>query len=146
MYLLKKALFLVSALHDRFAGDADTTVPFAWPRVEALPIFADNVLPTMLLTQHHIIDTTRSSDALLASPPQPFVLPRESATRLRAAAVTACAAVVARAHEMAESGEEGREWMKGMTEAQLDGWIWSGAKEGGLREVERMAERGTVYY
>lgn len=97
-----------------------------------------------MLLHSGILEPSSSPDPLLATPPSPWLLPRASATRLRAAAVTACSRVVARARERA--GEGGKEWMGGMTEGQLDGWIWTGAKEGELRGVERMAERQTVYY
>jgi len=97
-----------------------------------------------MLLHHKILSAAASTDPLLSTPPSPFLLPRESATRLRAAAVTACAQMVEHAHALAK--EAGREWLAGVTETQLDGWLWTGAKEGALRDVERMAERQTVYY
>lgn len=46
VYLFKKALFLLSAISDRFATDIDAKAAFPIPRAENLPIFADNVLPS----------------------------------------------------------------------------------------------------
>jgi len=63
---------------------------------------------------------------------------------LRASAVTACATIVKRAHEL--SGDEGRGWLAGWTEQQLDGWLWDQGKREELRKVNRVAERGTVFY
>ena len=97
-----------------------------------------------MLLYHKILDPSASTDPLLSTPPRPFLLPRDSATRLRAAAVTVCAQMVKRMNEL--STQSGKEWMAGVTEGQLDGWLWTGAKEEGLREVERMMEKLTVYY
>ena len=39
------------------------------------------------------------------------------------------------------------EWLKEWNEVGLDGYLWSLAKEGERRgSVERVQERGTVYY
>lgn len=46
VYLFKKALFLLSAIHDRFASDTQAQAAFPIPRIDTLPIFADNVLPS----------------------------------------------------------------------------------------------------
>ncbi|EMS22341.1 DUF2419 family protein [Rhodotorula toruloides NP11] len=65
-------------------------------------------------------------------------------TRLRAASVGACSAIVQRAHGLA--AETGKEWLASWTEQDLDGWLWNEGKRADLREVERIAEKGTVYY
>ena len=101
---------------------------------------------------HHILSLSTSTDPLLIAIPSPLpttpspalLLSTNSATALRAASVAACAFLVARAKVLAR--EEGKEWMEGVNEVGLDGYLWSRAKKGSLREVERVAERGTVFY
>ncbi|GJN90455.1 hypothetical protein Rhopal_003466-T1 [Rhodotorula paludigena] len=144
VYLLKKALWLTTVISLRFS--AESGLPFRVPAVAELPVFADNVLPTLLI-HHDILSLSSSSDSALASLSlaSPAALSRDSATRLRAAAVTACAALVSRAHALAAS-DPSRAWMAGWTEQQLDGWLWELGKREDLRAVERVAERGTVFY
>lgn len=105
-----------------------------------------------MLLHHRILSLTDSTDPHLhalsspsSDPTTSPLLPRESATRLRAASITACARLVQRAHELAHTIPE-KEWLTEWTEPELDAWIWNEAKGPELREVERMAEKGTVYY
>jgi len=102
-----------------------------------------------LLVHHGILSLSSASDPALVSlsltSPDTRILSRDSATRLRAAAVTACAAIVARAHALSKE-KEGCSWLAQWTEQQLDGWLWEQGKREELRKVERVAERGTVFY
>jgi len=67
-------------------------------------------------------------------------------TILRASSVHACQLIVQRAKELG-SEREGKEWLREWNEVGLDGYLWSLAKEGGRREeVERVKEKGTVFY
>ncbi|GAA5852516.1 hypothetical protein JCM9279_003482 [Rhodotorula babjevae] len=144
VYLLKKALWLATVVSLRFKGES---VPFKVPALDDVPVFADNVLPTLLL-HYDILSLSSSTNPALAavslSAPDTLLLASNSATRLRASAVTACAVIVERAHEL--SVEEGRGWLAAWTEQQLDGWLWDQSKRDELRKVERVAERGTVFY
>ncbi|QRV96560.1 hypothetical protein RhiJN_24578 [Ceratobasidium sp. AG-Ba] len=47
VYLFKKALFLVHAIALRFGGAASQSIPI--PPTDQLPVFSDNVLPSMLV-------------------------------------------------------------------------------------------------
>ncbi|GAA5881639.1 hypothetical protein JCM3774_005705 [Rhodotorula dairenensis] len=147
VYLLKKAFWLVSNVALRYK---DEQTPFPIPSTAGFPVFADNVLPTMLL-HHNILSLADSTDPhlqrLSVDDAATLVLPRESATRLRAAAVTACARIVQRAHDLSRRSPELEcEWLAAWTEPELDAWIWNEAKRDELRGVERIAERGTAFY
>ncbi|KWU45630.1 hypothetical protein RHOSPDRAFT_16408, partial [Rhodotorula sp. JG-1b] len=54
--------------------------------------------------------------------------------------------VSTRAHELSKSTDSDKAWLSEWTEPELDAWIWNEAKGPGLRDVERIAEKGTVYY
>ncbi|BGP12100.1 hypothetical protein JCM10213_005207 [Rhodosporidiobolus nylandii] len=143
-FLYKKALWLVTVVALRFqkAKDDGERVPFPVPELskEPLPVFADNVLPSLLI-HHSILSLSSSSIPSLASlslsDPSTLTLPSDAATALRAAAATACAAIVARAQEL------GRE---GWTEQRLDAYLWGWGKTEEGKSVARVVERGTVYY
>ncbi|KAI5481262.1 DUF2419 family protein [Pseudohyphozyma bogoriensis] len=156
VYLFKKAFFLLNAIAERFASpstsaiagdneeeDAARIFPFPVPDVSGFPIFADNVIPTMLL---HLNILTLPPSSAISYPFTPSrSLSSSDAYRLRAAAVNACSSIVARARELAL--EPGREWLSGVTETDVDAWLWGkvGKTEEG-RKVERFAEKGTAYY
>lgn len=102
-----------------------------------------------MLLHHGILSLADSTDLRLRdvslADPTTLLLPSESATRLRAAAITACARLVQRAHDLSKTVPE-KEWLSQWTEPESDAWIWNEAKGPALREVERIAEKGTVYY
>ena len=98
-------------------------------------MFVDNVIPTML---HHygILKTDEaSSDALRAwtASEEGVVLSKDDAYRIRAAALAAGARIVERA-------------TTGMTEVELDGYLWSVAKDPELRKIPRISEQDTMMY
>ena len=105
-----------------------------------------------MLLHHRILSLADSTDPYLralsssADLTTSLLLPCESATRLRAASITACARLVQRAHELSKSTDSDKAWLSEWTEPELDAWIWNEAKGPGLRDVERIAEKGTVYY
>ncbi|KPV74126.1 uncharacterized protein RHOBADRAFT_66540, partial [Rhodotorula graminis WP1] len=88
VYLFKKALWLATVVSLRFKGE---NVSFQVPAVVGTPVFADNVLPT-LLVHRGILSLSSSTDPALAAlslaKPDTLLLSSDSATRLRAAAVT----------------------------------------------------------
>lgn len=69
----------------------------------------------------------------------------EEAYAIRSATLAACERVVELAHEMGQTSEE-RGWLAKMTAMDLDGYLWQKAKDGELRNLPRLSERGTVYY
>lgn len=162
VYLLKKAFWLVTNVALRFKDEPTT---FRTPSTEGFPIFADNVLPSesarsahhttaadvvapaAMLVRYGILSLAGSTDPhlqrLSLAHSDTLILPHNSATRLRAASVTACARIVERAHALSRSDKA---WLADWTEPELDAWIWNEAKRDELREVARVAERGTVYY
>ncbi|KAM6502386.1 hypothetical protein JOM56_002363 [Amanita muscaria] len=120
IYVFKKALFLIHAITIRF-GDMNPA-PFPIPDTSDSPVFADNVLPTMLV-HFGVIDLTSSGLSIEE-------VSKEEGYALRAAAIEA-------SERMAEMG--------GVKETEMDMWIWAIAKEEGYRGLKRMAER-TVYF
>ncbi|GAA6043443.1 hypothetical protein NBRC10512_007445 [Rhodotorula toruloides] len=147
VFILKKPLWLVTVVSLAFRTGDLSDVPFKVPDISGFPVFADNVLPTLLI-HHGILDLSASSDpalrSLSLSDSSSLSLSSASAARLRAASVGACSAIVQRAHGLA--AETGKEWLASWTEQDLDGWLWNEGKRADLREVERIAEKGTVYY
>ncbi|PRQ69882.1 hypothetical protein AAT19DRAFT_11903 [Rhodotorula toruloides] len=98
IFILKKALWLVTVVSLAFGTREPSEVPFKVPNISSFPVFADNVLPN----------------------------------------------VVSRAHELAT--ETGKEWLASWTEQELDGWLWNEGKWADRRDIERISEKGTVYY
>lgn len=159
VYLMKKALFLFYTLLQR-AEQAAATDGAARRLAEraadgrlvaSLPMFVDNVIPTMLV-HFGILDTADTSvapirgwradrsDGKRTGP----VLEKQDAYRVRGAALHAGQCIVARAHEIAT--EEGRQFLASMCEVDLDGYLWSLAKEPAFRSIPRLAEKGTCMY
>ncbi|KAF5389365.1 hypothetical protein D9757_004379 [Collybiopsis confluens] len=166
VYLFKKALFLAHAITIRFGSL--TSPPFPIPDTSQLPVFSDNVLPS-LLVHLGVIELSSSSlfqsifaeagfeqkvIALLAEPTsETYVdkatLPTEGpclttdkACILRAAAVDACEMIIEHAHETDEP-----EWLKDIRLPELDMWLWSVAKDrADYRKLERFVLRDTVFF
>ncbi|GAA5992446.1 hypothetical protein JCM5350_001595 [Sporobolomyces pararoseus] len=144
VYLFKKALWTLNAIYTRFSQEekeGSSALNFPIPEgVENFPIFADNVLPSMLI--HFKILSNPSSSS--SSSTTKIINPTIS----RASSVFACQKIVERAHELSSQQGEGKEWLRDWKEIELDGYLWSLAKEGKRREeIERVVEeRGTVYY
>lgn len=144
---------MLHALVLRFGNETPPKVPL--PDTTHLPIFSDNVIPSMLV-HFGVLDLSaanipklrdafgtlevatnleyvprperkHTSDTLeMAKGPE---LPEEEAYVLRAAAVDACEMIV----EAAKSSESTSEVLNALDLPGLDGWLWSVAKEGRLR-------------
>lgn len=159
VYLYKKALFLLHALRTQ-VRHAAARPPWAerlaahWQAQEPapLPMFVDNVIPTMLVSLG-ILDVDESTvDALHGWRPAPAAdavqqgpeLAAADAYRVRAAALAAGARMIESARRFAT--DEAHAWLGAVTEAELDAYLWSHAKEGALRRVPRLCERHTVMY
>ncbi|KAI0320763.1 hypothetical protein OF83DRAFT_1052430, partial [Amylostereum chailletii] len=137
VYCFKKALFLTNGLTIRFGSL--TPPPFPIPRTSHLPVFTDNVLPSMLVHLGVIdlssADLSLSSvfpdagsperlQSLLGSPPEveggttakPKIAPKEGpvlnveqAYVLRAASIDACEIIVDIAHNLSAEELRGSE-------------------------------------
>ena len=74
-------------------------------------------------------------------------LTHEDAYRVRAAALDAGTVVVEEAKKLAEAEPERYGWMREMTEADLDGYLWRvGKDDAALRKVPRLVEKETIMY
>ncbi|KAJ7502779.1 hypothetical protein B0H11DRAFT_1986295 [Mycena galericulata] len=167
IFCFKKALFLIHAISIRF-GSAEPP-PFPVPSTSHMPVFSDNVLPSLLI-HLGVIDISRSPNlsllfphagsseqlaALLATaapgtgdaptlPKDGPVLSTTQAYVLRAAAIDACELITAVAHTLHEPSLE---WLKDLQLPLLDMWLWAVAKDRtDYRQLERFVVRDTVYF
>jgi len=160
IYLFKKALFMLHALVVRFGNQTPPKIPL--PDTTRLPIFSDNVIPSMLV--HFGILDLRAAvppklqdafGALTVTENLGYV-PMDDGTRnngtgrvveklaegpelsqdeayvLRAAAVDACEMIVQEAAVLEAEGPD-EEVFKSVNLPGLDEWLWSVAKEGRFR-------------
>lgn len=176
VYIFKKALFLIHAINLRFTPSEarPDPSPIPVPDTRTLPIFADNVIPSMLvhlgvldLSEANIgnlkttfVDTARTLDSLLAVAPLkdntkekvpptegPRLAPEEAYT-LRAAAVDACEIIIAAAKDIVvPENQEKQSTLRSITLPQLDAWLWAVAKDReDYRSLPRFVERPTPFY
>ncbi|KLO18380.1 hypothetical protein SCHPADRAFT_845128 [Schizopora paradoxa] len=174
VFLLKKALFLMHAIVVRFGSRMSTATSTL--DSSNLPIFSDNVIPSMLV-HLGVLDLSDSSlsnvfscssdlggllersptegqtvvAAMPKTPPKDGpTLTEEQACRLRAAAVDACEMIVEVAHELASGRDhdgQSLEWMENITLPDIDLWIWSVAKDRpDYRALERFVLRDTIMF
>jgi hypothetical protein len=169
-------MFLIHAIVLRFGGASAGKI--AVPDTSQLPVFSDNVLPSMLV-HLGVLDLSNGPSSLrdafpdagsaeklaqLYKAPTPQISSTEAghpgkgtpsldgpalsardAFTLRAAAVDACEIIVQTAREGAKGDDPS--WRRDMTLPELDGWLWSVAKDRkDYRDLPRFAERGTAYY
>ncbi|KAG8908023.1 hypothetical protein FRB99_000841 [Tulasnella sp. 403] len=175
------ALFLIHAIVLRFGGQTPSneasSTPLPIPYTTNLPIFSDNVIPSMLV-HLGVIDLSTSTignlknafpeaeakvESLLSSAPKPPTdttsaakepppegprLSKDEAYALRAAAVDACEIIVEQAREIVVPEDKEKEtWLRKITLPQLDGWLWSVAKDrADYRSLDRFVERPTPFY
>lgn len=167
VYFFKKALFLLHAIRMRFASASGT------PRVPTvdtsrLPVYSDNVLPSLLVhlgvldlsgTALHKHFPAPVNDTLLAAaapstagektaPDDGPSLTAEEAAVLRAGAVDACERIVEVAHALDhDSLPGGQKWVANITLPEVDGWLWSVAKDRhDYRRLQRFSLRNTVFF
>jgi hypothetical protein len=167
-------LFLIHGIYQRFSSRTeakDTSIPV--PDTSSLPVFSDNVLPSILVhlgiidlshsTSPSLTRQFRPADNLTAllqlpstvspdeikrwklQPPKDGpVLTETDAYILRASAIDACEQIVEEAHKAV--GED-CDWLRRLTLTELDGWLWSGAKDRlDYRKLERFVLRDTAYF
>ncbi|KAF9167835.1 hypothetical protein DFQ26_002816 [Actinomortierella ambigua] len=140
VYIFKKALLLASTLERRFGA---TESIFRFEDIQNSPIFADNVIPTMLVhfgtlvLPENLQHTVQEGQATTV----------EESYRLRAASVDVC-------HEIARivNSGEAKEICKvdfgpqGMREVDLDVYLWRVAKEPQLRKIPRFHCKETIFF
>ncbi|KAL0580322.1 hypothetical protein V5O48_001659 [Marasmius crinis-equi] len=171
VYCFKKALFLIHAIKVRFDPGESSTPPFPLPDTSRIPVFSDNVIPSLLI-HLGVLDITSAPtlsslfpgaretyiSLLEASSPAEAggntsatlkdgpVLSTDQAYILRAAAIDACEIIVENARTI--EVDTSLEWIKSITLPDVDGWLWSIAKERKdyRRNLERFVLRDTVFF
>jgi len=141
---------------------------FVVPDTSKLPIFSDNVVPSMLV-HLGIIDLSSATlgldkvfldvdaDALLqpvssvgeatkSVPKEGPALTSEQSYALRAAAIYACELVVSIAQGLAIP-DQNLSWINSITLPELDAWLWAGAKDRvDYRRLGRFSLTGTEFF
>ncbi|KAF9484484.1 hypothetical protein BDN70DRAFT_825584 [Pholiota conissans] len=172
IYCFKKALFLIHGISIRFGSLAPP--PFPIPSTSNLPVFSDNVLPSLLI-HLGVLDLSANpslsslfpqagSDqtviSLLGPPPPktvtggPKPLPKEGPKLtvdqsyiFRAASINACDIIIEAARSVEGTENEDVEWISRITLPDLDMWLWAVAKDRrDYRALERFAMTDTVYF
>lgn len=140
--------------------------PFPVPSTSHLPVFTDNVLPSILV-HLGVLDISNSPSlsnhfteardpqklaSLLGAAPEPGpkqepvegpVLSASDAYILRAAAIDACEMIVASSRKLQSSPE----WVRELKLPELDMWLWAVAKDRvDYRQLPRFAQRDTMYF
>ena len=140
LYVFKKALLLASTLERRFAATEDR---FKFTDIQKSPIFADNVIPTLLVHLGILV----LPENLRHTMEDGGVTSVEESYRLRAAAIDVCREIVDRANVSGEAKVGSVEYEgEGMTGADLDVYLWRVAKEPQYRKVPRFACKDTIYF
>ena len=148
VYVFKKALLMIHLVNIRFLSSPHN---FVVPDTSQLPVFSDNVVPSILV-HLGIIDlssatlgldklfldvdadpllqpTIESVEAATKSiPKEGPVVTSEQSYALRAAAIYACEVVVRTARGLAIT-DQSLAWVNSITLPELDGWLWAGAKD-----------------
>ena len=141
---------------------------FVVPDTSQLPVFSDNVVPSILV-HLGIIDLSSAilgldklfpevdADALLLQPvastesaknipKEGPVVTSEQSYALRAAAIHACEVVVSAARTLAITDRD-LLWVNSITLPELDGWLWAGAKDrADYRRLGRFSLTNTEFF
>lgn len=149
VYLLKKIQLLTLDLHIRFSKSNPEL--FCFYDFDELPIFSDNVIPT-ILNHLMIIQLSVTEDS---SPRQIDIVEglqedlrtgrettKERSYVFRAAAVDACEIIV----QTTRGLQNVNSFIKNMTANQLDAYLWQAAKQGSTRNVTRFCDPNTIYF
>lgn len=175
MYCFKKALLTIHSIAHRFGGPSSSPAIPVPPGADRLPIFADNVIPS-LLVHLGVLDLSTSTPSLgLAGlfpgaggetllgeaptsadertarerdvPEEGPVLTTEQAYVLRAAAIDTCERIVQVARGLDVGGREELAWMRDVTAPEVDAWLWAVAKDRpDYRKLTRFVLRDTPYF
>ncbi|KAI1316251.1 hypothetical protein EDD11_010298 [Mortierella claussenii] len=139
VYVFKKALLLASSLERRFAA---TEPIFAFKDIAGSPIFADNVIPTMMVH----LGILELPENLKHTVLEGGITTVEESYRLRAAAIDGCREVVEMANNEQNKIGSVNFGEKGMLNVDLDVYLWRVAKEPHYRKVPRFACKDTIFF
>ncbi|KAI8988849.1 hypothetical protein BDB01DRAFT_783352 [Pilobolus umbonatus] len=131
VYVYKKAQIMIYHLYITFKEQLPTL--FDFKDIQELTVFADNVIPTLLI-HLNIIEVPEAWKEDIASNTE---LSLETTTALRAASIVACDKVIA--VNASRAGPH-------MTAGELDTYLWRVAKEGEYRKLPRIQYRDTVMF
>ena len=149
VYIFKKIQLLSMDLYSRFSKSNPEL--FNFYDISDLPIFSDNVIPTIL---HHLDiislsikpDTTARQKEILQGLEEDLKTGRETTMErsyiFRAAAVDACEEIVRIARGMSDVNS----FISNMTAEQIDAYLWQVAKKGNMRNIIRFCDPNTIYF
>jgi hypothetical protein len=149
VYVFKKIQVLTLNLHTRFSSSYPEL--FCFHDIDELPIFSDNVIPT-ILNHFKILPLSISADAMsrqidiIKGLQEDLRTGRETTMErsyiFRAAAVDACEIIVKTATELPTLSPS----INNMTAHQLDAYLWRLAKQGSNRDIIRFSDPNTIYF
>lgn len=170
--MFKKALFLLHAIKLRFGSTQPTKVPI--PDTSTLPIFSDNVVPSLLThlgvidlsdalqnlsskfpvkaealdTLLASVDTLRNSGNIIAALPKDP--PKDGPVLTEEQAYVIRAAAIDACEQIVETArvlEGAPQWVQSLKLPELDMWIWAVAKDrSDYRQLGRFVLRATIMF
>jgi len=135
VFIFKKAQLFVYSLYKAFHKKYPL---FDIKGVEKLTIFADNVIPTVLIELGVLIP---SSEVLLAIKSKKNMSKSNTDVKLRAASIVACEKVVQKLKEQNIKYMDNE-----ILETDIDTYIWNLGKEEKYRGLNRIVNKDTIYY
>lgn len=171
VYVYKRAFFFLHSIHHRLAGSTDSQGIRVPNTLKTLPMFVDNVLPTMSIwfgfftppsaaapttqltelykwiaeaTQYASLPRTQL-ETMQKNQPGPLLAPNQ-AYLVRAATLDIGTVVTKRALELAQQ-DTNLAWLHDFNEVDLDGYLWAVAKDDPLlRKVPRFMQKNTMMF
>ncbi|KAJ1860304.1 hypothetical protein LPJ73_001430 [Coemansia sp. RSA 2703] len=137
VYLFKKAQLMAYDICQRF-GKNDSK--FAFPDIDRMTLFADNVVPAMV--QHHGLITPCQEIASKIESGKELSL--KESTAMRAASIVAAQEVVDYANKNVSTSFKADD--VALCQATIDNYWWQEGKEPELRKIKRLVYKQTVYF
>jgi len=135
VFIFKKAQLFVYSLYKAFHKKYPL---FDIKGVEKLTIFADNVIPTVLIDLGVLIP---SSDILSAIKNKENMSKTNTDVKLRAASIVACEKITKILKEQNVTCMDNE-----ILETDIDNYIWNLGKEEKYRGLVRIVNKDTIYY
>jgi len=135
VFIFKKAQLFVYSLHKAFHKKYPL---FNIKGVENLTIFADNVIPTLLI---HLDVIKTSSKVSKAIKNKENMSKTNIDVKLRAASIVACERIAKRLREQKIKYMDNE-----ILETDIDTYIWNLGKEDKYRGLTRIINKNTIYY